>query len=56
MSLLVIRKGLNHRESAATEIYARLSVDPVREAMDGAAEAIRGTMRPIGSIVSSELS
>ena len=41
-SLLVIGKGLNHRSSAATEIYARLSVDPVRDAMDGAAEAIQG--------------
>ena len=46
-SLLVIGKGLNHRSSAATEIYARLSVDPVREAMDGAAEAIRGTMKAV---------
>ncbi len=44
-SLIIIAKGLNHRSSAATEIYARLSVDPVREAMDGAAEAIRGTMK-----------
>lgn len=29
-SLIIIAKGLNHRSSAATEIYARLSADLVK--------------------------
>lgn len=45
-SLIVIGKGLNHRSSSATEIYARLNQDPVRHAMETAAQAIKGTLLP----------
>lgn len=34
VSLAVIGRALNHRASKATEVYARLSLDPVREALE----------------------
>jgi hypothetical protein len=39
-SLQVIGKSLGHRSLQATEVYARLSVDPVREAVDKATAAM----------------
>ncbi|MBF0143626.1 MAG: site-specific integrase [Magnetococcales bacterium] len=41
-SLPVIGKGLGHKSQATTAIYARLSLDPVREAMQRATGAMRG--------------
>ena len=35
-SLPVIGQSLGHRSTASTEIYARLTLDPVRESVDGA--------------------
>lgn len=35
-SNFVIGKALNHKSQAATAIYARMNIDPVREAMEGA--------------------
>jgi integrase len=39
-SLPVIGKSLGHRSLASTEVYARLSTDPVREAIDKATGAM----------------
>jgi len=39
-SLLIIGKSLGHKSSAATQIYARLDTDPVRQAMTAATSAI----------------
>lgn len=39
-SLLVIGKSLGHRDSKSTEIYAKLSVDSVRESIDKLADFI----------------
>ena len=33
-SLLIIQKALGHSTPAATQVYARLGQDPVREALD----------------------
>jgi len=42
-SLQVIGKALGHRDLKSTEVYARLSVDPVREAVDKATRAMLET-------------
>ena len=34
ISLLIIQKTLNHATPAATQVYARLGQDPVREALE----------------------
>ena len=39
-SLLIVGKALGHRTPQATAIYARLSLDPVRQAVDSAAAAM----------------
>jgi len=39
-SMLVIGKGLGHKSQQATAIYARLDLDPVRQAMQTAASAM----------------
>lgn len=39
-SLPVIGKSLNHKSASTTSIYARLDLDPVRTAMEKAAEAM----------------
>jgi integrase len=39
-SLQIIGKGLGHKSSAATEIYARLNLDPVRASMESATRAM----------------
>lgn len=41
-SLLVIGKSLNHKSPAATAIYARLDLDPVRSAVEKATAAMLG--------------
>jgi integrase len=40
VSLAVIGKSLNHKSMQATQIYARLSIDPIRAAMHSAQQAI----------------
>ena len=40
-SAYIIGKSLNHKSNKSTEVYARLSIDPVREAMHKAAEMMR---------------
>jgi integrase len=40
-SLAVIGKSLGHRSSKATEVYARMNLDPVRDAMQTAVDAMR---------------
>lgn len=49
-SLVIIGKSLGHKDAASTQIYARLDVDPVREAMEKAAGAIlaAGKVKPAG--------
>lgn len=42
-SLQIIGRSLGHKSSQATEVYARLQLDPVREAMQKAAAAMRQT-------------
>ena len=39
-SLILIGKSLNHRDSASTQIYARLDTDPVRQSMTRATSAM----------------
>jgi hypothetical protein len=39
-SLSVIGKSLNHKSTQTTAIYARLDLDPVRESMQRATQAI----------------
>lgn len=39
-SLVIIGKSLNHKSLAATQIYARLDSDPVRESMQNATDAM----------------
>jgi integrase len=39
-SLTIIGKGLGHKSTSTTAIYSRLNIDPVREAMDEATEAM----------------
>ena len=41
-SLAIIGKTLNHKSQQATAIYARLSLDPIREAKDKAVRAMLG--------------
>jgi hypothetical protein len=40
-SLAVIGKSLGHKSSKATEVYARMNLDPVRDAMQTAVDAMR---------------
>ena len=44
-SLPIIGKSLGHSTATATEIYARLELGPVREAMEGANTAIAAAMK-----------
>ena len=39
-SLTIIGKSLNHKSPISTAIYARLDLDPVRESMEKATEAM----------------
>lgn len=39
-SLTVIGKSLGHRDAKSTQVYARLDLDPVRQAMQAATDAI----------------
>ena len=39
-SLLIIGKSLGHKSQQATAVYARLDMDPVREAMETATAAM----------------
>ncbi len=39
-SLVVIGKSLGHKNMASTQIYSRLDIDPVRDAMKTAASAM----------------
>lgn len=43
-SLPVIGKSLGHRTAAATQIYARLQLDPVRQSVNAATEAMLNTV------------
>ena len=45
-NLPVIQKVLNHSSLTSTQIYARLSIEPVRQALDQQAERILGTVAP----------
>ncbi len=49
-SLLIIGKSLGHKSQQATQIYARLDTDPVREAVERATSAMRaaGRAEPAG--------
>jgi integrase len=44
-SLSIIGKSLNHRSTATTAIYARLNIDPVRESVNRATEAMLATLQ-----------
>ncbi len=44
-SLPIIGKALGHRSLAATQVYAQLNLDPVREAVDGAVRAMLAATR-----------
>jgi hypothetical protein len=40
VSLTIIGKALGHRTASATMIYSRLAIDPVRAAVEHAADAM----------------
>lgn len=39
-SLVIVGKSLNHKSPSTTAIYARLDLDPVRESVDRATDAM----------------
>jgi hypothetical protein len=43
-SLPIIGKGLGHRSLASTGVYTRLNLDPVRESMNRATQAMLGAL------------
>jgi integrase len=45
-NLPIIQKVLNHSSMTSTQVYSRLSVEPVRQALDQQAERILGTLAP----------
>ncbi len=45
-NLPVIQRVLNHSSLTSTQVYARLSIEPVRQALDQQAERILGTIAP----------
>ena len=45
-NLPIIQKVLNHSSMTSTQVYSRLSVAPVRQALDQQAERILGTLAP----------
>jgi integrase len=45
-SLLVVGKSLGHRTPEATQVYARLNLDPVRESVTKAVDAMLATKEP----------
>ena len=51
-SLVIIGKSLNHKSLSATAIYARLDLDPVRQAVNTATAAIMeaGGLNPIADV------
>lgn len=52
-SLVVIGKSLGHKDMASTQIYSRLDIDPVRNAMQTAATAMfaAGGLLPTAEII-----
>jgi integrase len=44
-SELLIGKSLGHRNSAATKVYARLTLDPVRQSVERATDAMRAVVQ-----------
>jgi len=52
-SLAVIGQALGHRSVDATKVYARLTVDPVREAMERATSSLfaAGGLQPVADVV-----
>jgi len=54
-SLAIIGKSLNHKSQAATAIYARLDLDPVRESVERATSAMftAAGLKPLAEVVST---
>lgn len=52
-SLAIIGQALGHRSTDATKVYARLTVDPVRDAMEQASSALfaAGGIQPTAEVV-----
>jgi integrase len=52
-SLAIIGKSLNHKSQAATAIYARLDLDPVRESVERATSAMftAAGLKPLAEVV-----
>lgn len=46
VNLPIIQKVLNHSSMTSTQVYSRLSIEPVRQALDQQAERILGTLAP----------
>jgi integrase len=51
-NLPIIQKVLNHSSMTSTQVYSRLSVEPVRQALDQQAERILATLAPRPALVS----
>jgi integrase len=56
-SLTIIGRSLGHRDQAATAIYSRINLDPVRASVDAAAAAIAaaGTVKRPGEAKSGKV-
>lgn len=46
-SMAIIGSALGHKDAKSTRVYARLAVDPVREAMEKAAANMRAAGKPV---------
>lgn len=51
VSLTIVGKTLGHSQTATTARYAHLALDPVREAVDRAAQAMTATQRPKAEVI-----
>lgn len=50
-NLPIIQKVLNHSSMTSTQVYSRLSVEPVRQALNQQAERILGTLAPAPALL-----
>ena len=49
-SLAIVGGALGHMDSESTKVYARLAIDPIKGAMEIAAEAMMKAAKPDGPI------
>lgn len=49
-SLHIIGKSLGHKSTSATQVYARLTADPIRESMQKATDRMLGIGKIMGDL------